>query len=615
MKKLALVFLLACSHLFAADFYIAQTATGSGSGADVSNCKAYTFFTTSTNWNGSAGTICATATKDTVRDTIHLVGTISSALAWPYTTGTGVAGLLIYFEPNAKLSAPTWVGGAINWESAAYAKNNVTIDGGTNGLIECTANGTLLANQVTSTGIKFISASHVTVKNLLISNLYIRVNDSSFDQVDGGSGIYGSTGDGAYTDFTVQDCTIHDVNIAINAPYTNGSNNYSFLRNEIYNINWGIGSGSAGTPTTMSNWLADGNNIHDFANWDAPIGFEAFHHNGIFCFGNSGTDNFQSATIRNNTFGPNFGSRATAGVYLSSYGMQGTFLVYNNIFLGSSSNGLLNIGCGTGSVTRAYNNTIVNNNTASAGCIQIGGVSATSMTVYLENNICSGAMFINGNMVGSVTIHSNHNLAFNYGSSIISWSTTTSAVTTSWATWQGTYAQDANSIQGSDPLLDGSYKLGAGSPAIGVGSDQSAYFTTDKAGLTRTTPFDLGAFKYVASGSDATAPTPNPSTISGTPTHTATSISVTATTSTDATTPPATYSFSSDNGATWTAFQSSASYTFSGLSSSTTYQVKVMAEDSASTPNVTTPSSATAVTTDALAASTSRAHIHRATLR
>ena len=40
----------------------------------------------------------------------------------------------------------------------------------------------------------------------------------------------------------------------------------------------------------------------------------------------------------------------------------------------------------------------------------------------------------------------------------------------------------------------------AASTVIGAGADLSAYFTVDKDGLTRTAPWDVGAFKYVAAG-------------------------------------------------------------------------------------------------------------------
>jgi hypothetical protein len=487
------------SRAAAADFYIAQTATGDGSGSSAANCKPYTFFTTASNWNGGTGTICSQVTAATERDTIHLVGTITSQLAWPYPTGTGAAGIRILFEKDAKLSAPTWPNGAIYWESAAYGKHNVIIDGGVNGIIECTANGTNLANHVPSTGIIFISARNVTIQNLTISNLYVRTVPSD-DQVDGGNGVYASNAGGPITDFTVRDCTIHDMNIGINAAYVNGCARYSFLRNHIYNINWGIGSGSASSDATMDDWLADGNNIHDFANWDATG--EAFHHNGIFLWGSNGTNNFRSWTIRNNTFGPNFGSRATGGVYLSSYGMKGSGLVYNNVFIGSTTNGLLTIGTATGSIVRAYNNTFVGNGGTN---INIGGSSASAMTVVLENNISTGGIFINGNYVSSVTLKSNRNLVHSFPTGFpgaISWSTTANGNAVAWTSWQSTYGQDVSSIYNVDPLLDIRLKPKAGSPALGAGSDQSVFFTTYKdSAVSRSVPWSLGACEPVAGGS------------------------------------------------------------------------------------------------------------------
>jgi hypothetical protein len=95
---------------------------------------------------------------------------------------------------------------------------------------------------------------------------------------------------------------------------------------------------------------------------------------------------------------------------------------------------------------------------------------------------------------------------------------------------------------------------------------------------------------------DVTPPSPNPSTIASTSVLGTTSYSVTATTATDAN-PPVQYSFSKDAGSNWTAFQTSSTFTFTGLSPATTYPTQVKAEDSASTPNVTTPSASTNVTT------------------
>jgi hypothetical protein len=97
-------------------------------------------------------------------------------------------------------------------------------------------------------------------------------------------------------------------------------------------------------------------------------------------------------------------------------------------------------------------------------------------------------------------------------------------------------------------------------------------------------------------GSDTTAPTPNPATIAST-SHTSSTIGVVANPASDETAlGTAPYHFSSDAGATWSAYQSSASYTFSGLTAATTYQLRVQYRDAAG--NVGTQSAINAVSTD-----------------
>lgn len=485
-------------------FYVAQTALGLGNGTSAANAYPISWLLNAANWNGAAGTVCATATKDSVEDVVRFVGTISTAFAWPYATSTGLAGIKFAFEPGAKFSAANWPAGAISWESGAYTKHRVTIDGEGVGVIECVGNGTGLATSIGSIGVYFISANYVTIKNLTISNLYIRTYGT--EEIDGGSGIYGSTSGGAYTDFTVENCIIHDINIAINAPYAVGSARYTFRDNECYNINWGIGSGSTDASSTMTTWLGEGNWFHDFECWDEPPGYEAFHHNGIFLFGSNGTNNFADAIIRGNMFGPNMGTRATSGVYLSSYGMKGTYRVYNNIFLGSTTNGLLTVGTADGSTTYAQNNTFVMNSGANAA-VNVGGSSAsTTLTVNLRNNIVSGGSYLSINYSGTVTIDSDYNLVYGYtpgfpGPVTSGVADTLGAV--AWATWQAG-GDDTHSLIDLNPLLSGAYRPMSGSPPVGAGQNLSGLFTTDYDGVTRTVPWDLGALIAVATPSPFT---------------------------------------------------------------------------------------------------------------
>ncbi|MDQ1284583.1 MAG: hypothetical protein QG620_931 [Patescibacteria group bacterium] len=68
--------------------------------------------------------------------------------------------------------------------------------------------------------------------------------------------------------------------------------------------------------------------------------------------------------------------------------------------------------------------------------------------------------------------------------------------------------ENGNSLE-SDPLFSNApsdLSISASSSAINVGADMSTIFTTDINGLIRTDAFDIGAYEYVESGGDTTAP-------------------------------------------------------------------------------------------------------------
>lgn len=71
----ALLVLLSSSAIpaFAEDIYVAQTAAGDDNGTSCANAKSAVWFNTAGSWGGGAGEIDP-------GDTVHLCGTISTAL-------------------------------------------------------------------------------------------------------------------------------------------------------------------------------------------------------------------------------------------------------------------------------------------------------------------------------------------------------------------------------------------------------------------------------------------------------------------------------------------------------------------------------------------------------
>ncbi|KKK50104.1 hypothetical protein LCGC14_3128360, partial [marine sediment metagenome] len=140
-----------------------------------------------------------------------------------------------------------------------------------------------------------------------------------------------------------------------------------------------------------------------------------------------------------------------------------------------------------------------------------------------------------------------------------------------------------------------------------TGLDASTQYTytvqmRDSAGTPNVGTASDPANATTYGGPDTAAPTPNPATFSSAPSADSSSaISMTATTGSDSTGPVEYYfnETTDGNGATDSGWQTSASYTDSGLDASTQYTYTVQMRDSAPTPNVGTASDPENATTDA----------------
>ena len=117
------------------------------------------------------------------------------------------------------MTSPAWPNsGAISLGTNSY----ITVDGGSNGIIENTANGDKLANQVDSTGIQGTPALHLTVQNLTVANMYVRVANSGVSNGYGSSVSNTNSDSGGLTGFTVTNCILHDAYIGIGSDYGAG---------------------------------------------------------------------------------------------------------------------------------------------------------------------------------------------------------------------------------------------------------------------------------------------------------------------------------------------------------------------------------------------------------
>lgn len=494
------------------------TPAGTSQGACTSNPQTPAWFNNAANWGSGSSQIGAGTT-------VTICGTFTGTAGATELTfqggGTSGSPVILLFDTNAVLTAPYWSGtnGAINVNGQSY----VTINGGSNGIIEDTANGTQLTYQTGSYGIELGNATNVEIKNLTIENLYQRTGTG--DEVDATTIRAIDWGTGSANTITIDNNTIHDGGWLL---LGNGDNIIIGPNNNLYNADHDY----AGAPVHVTIY---GNHFHDWGIWDSTS--DAYHHDGIHCFAEVGTGNTQLISVYNNQFD----GSTTAGidgavgmnefVFLESSSTSclvsgGTAYIFNNVMIGNVSMpaffNLTAVGSGqTGSIVA--NNTMLNNQPSGTGIdenLQTPGVT------YVVNNAAGGS----GTLVGGNTFPTT--LDYNFYENCTSYNCffIGSIDTSSFATWQGdgydthggaslsssTYFNlDSGCVPGSvgDPcqLQSGSPLIGAGTNLYSVCNGQPnpglGALCYDKAGNARPASgaWDVGAYQYAGS-----APPPSP---------------------------------------------------------------------------------------------------------
>jgi len=464
-------FVSCASAGLAADIYVAQTAQGANNGTNAANAH-------SVAWLNTASLIAG--------DIVHLCGTIANNVT---IQPSGSAGnpITLYFEPNAKFSAPTWSGSIIT-----ISGKNITVDGGSNGLIEATANGTGLAYSNDFSGITIGSSMNVTVKNLLVRNLY--VNIAGADENGGGSGIGAS---GTVVGIVITNCVVHDMLHGIFFVIYAGCSNLVASHCTAYNCNWGIACGDANGSATLDGLTVEHCHVYNWQNWTDNADND--HNNGIFLFQNYGTMN--NLKVNANYVGPGYSTHNTAGVYISANSGLTGVIVCNNIFDASDGTspayGQINITTPINGTNYVVNNTFVGANGLT--CALGNGKSSTYYASF-NNEFVNNTYAIEDIYNSQHTLISDYN---HYSASSLYWISSGGSLSELSFLLLQAAGYDPHSSVNSLDNLNGSYVPQVSSSLIGAGINLTSLgITTDYAGNPRpaTGAWTIGA--YVAANTN-----------------------------------------------------------------------------------------------------------------
>ena len=501
---------------WAADFYITQNVSGANTGADCANAHAVSWFNASGNWSNPKQ-----ADKIGPADIVHLCGTFTGTPGNAMLTvrGSGSSGspITILFESGAILQNVHW---GTNAAIKAIDVSHISVDGGTNGIIQATDNGSAslgFTYQERSTGIMFYPCTYCEVKHLTIRNMYVRTETDSDYTCDSSAFPSSNNGIAAGNDITglrVHDNVIYDAMEGINSFFQQNSSDVEVYNNTIYH------TASPVSFVTINNNLTNlsihDNKAYDAYPWNDPNNY--FHIHGFLVMNVSyGYGIFTNVNIYNNymygtqgSWTNSIGPHQTGGIWFACDYPDYKFVnvnIYNNILTTGTvsedypKNGLLSVqGC-TNNLLVA-NNTFIGLEADKNGIGFMMGEMGTRSNTTVKNNVFS-------NIIIPLYIYSRNRIASDNN---IFFHPDPQFITDSWlgfSDWKAASGNDSHSVT-SNPNLTSEYKLQASSnAAINNGVSLSSYFTTDKDGFPRPqgSAWDIGAYEYIGA-SDTTPPAP-----------------------------------------------------------------------------------------------------------
>ena len=401
LRKVVTMFALVAASFFgvasanAKSFYISGTSNRTNGGTSCGDALSVAWFNNSSSWGSASHQIGA---GTTVFLCGRFQGRPGQQLLSVQGNGTGSAPITIKFMPGAILSAPYWSGmGAIDLQG----RNHIVVDGGTNGIIENTANGTGRAYRQNSVAVYALWCDNCTVQNLTIQNLYVRTSATDLAATHSVNCVYWHLAN----QMTVNNITCHDASWAV----VGDGNNFTLSNSNIYHVDHGVASGPAGK---ASNYSIHNNHFHDAANWDSPT--NEYHHDGIHLWGQRG-GTIVGGAIYGNTFDGDFGVNITAHVFLQDSVQH--VAVYNNIAVAPTSRTINSIWFHADSTSLPGGPAIGNsayNNSINAGGHRAGSAiyALNQLQFTAVNNIMGGGVS-DVSLQGATTLTSagvNHNV-------------------------------------------------------------------------------------------------------------------------------------------------------------------------------------------------------------
>jgi hypothetical protein len=511
MRLLFLLLLFALPASAANSVYIAQTSAGGNTGADCLDAKPVTYFNTSGNWSATP-----TGIQIGPGTAVHLCGTFTGTAGSTMLTiqGSGASNnpVTIIFEANAQLSAPYWGTSNFTGSGAAIVCSNfnyITVNGGVNGLIANTANGTVLANQAGTTAVNFSGCNHVTITQLNVSNMYVKTSASDEGQSGGGAtGIAVGSADF----LTITNNVVKQVRDGIDVGYitltsatiTGNTVDYGCHLVTVGDI---LGNSTASGVVLSSNTIGPHQSI-----WGDPS--QNCHGDGFILSAFNSGSVWSNSTISNNNFSSDMcalGGNCTAPLFLT--GDFSNIAIYNNVLsyvnAGSGNGGgesLIRMGVGSYTGAQMTNMGIYNNTFTGLAAPGIKIDADPTPGFIVKNNI-----FVN--MSPALLENPTNNLDWaasdynDFYNSTVAANGSFSGMVTNYntlASWQvatisASAHPDPNSITGN-PLLNAFYIPQPGSAAIGAGANLTSLAITaldaDAIGIPRpaTGPWVIGAY-------------------------------------------------------------------------------------------------------------------------